>query len=397
MKRSILAATILAALASSATAADVTVYGRVDLGVSYQNSSVKFEGNELTKTDSFTMDSGNSTASRFGIKGSEDLGNGVQVGFILENGFTADDGALKTSGSIFDRQSTLFIKGSAGTLYAGRMGSLISDAGSVGFYAGTVSPFGSGWGSISGHTGLFANYTTRYNNTLAYVSPTVHGTTLYAQYAMGDKDENNSTNDRYYALGAKYAVGNLELAALVDYANKQSVFDDSTIDPDDGLTFNVGGSYNFGLLKAFAAAQYFSNVSDAASIGKTTIKELGKLSGADLPSGMSSALSMDGWGVNIGLTAPVFGGTALLSAGYMDGDAEIHTGDPDDEALNNVFDNDIKAWALSAGYTYDLSKRTSLYAGAGYTYKELKTSIVGTGFKGKSQTYQLMTGLVHKF
>lgn len=81
----------------------------------------------------------------------------------------------------------------------------------------------------------------------------------------------------------------------------------------------------------------------------------------------------------------------------MDGDAEIHTGDPDDESLNNVFDNDIKAWALSAGYTYDLSKRTSLYAGAGYTYKELKTSIVGTGFKGKSQTYQLMTGLVHKF
>lgn len=61
---------------------------------------------------------------------------------------------------------------------------------------------------------------------------------------------------------------------------------------------------------------------------------------------MSSALSMDGWGVNLGLTAPVLGGTALLSAGYMDGDAKIHTGQSVDSELNDIFDNDISAWAI---------------------------------------------------
>ena len=55
--------------------------------------------------DSFTMDSGNASGSRFGFKGTEDLGNGLTVGFILENGFDADTGK---DGTMFNRGRQLW-------------------------------------------------------------------------------------------------------------------------------------------------------------------------------------------------------------------------------------------------------------------------------------------------
>lgn len=405
MKKTLLALALLGAFAATASAADVSVYGRIDLGVSYQNTKLIKDGADYSKNDTFTLDSGNSTGSRWGIKGGEDLGNNWKVGFVLENGFKADDGTM-TDG-LFARESTLSITGPIGTIYAGRMGTLISDAGSVGFYAGTVSPFGSGWGSISGHTAIFAAYTTRFNNTLAYVSPTFNGLTVYAQYAMGNSDENNSTNDRYYALGAKYAAGNLELAGLVDWTNKTSYFKTGTTDnpgikgtisPDDTVTFNLGGSYDFGVVKAFAAAQYFLNSSDPAGITSTVLKTQSfKDANTNLDAVYKSGVSADGWGLNLGLTAPVGAGTLLVSAGYMDGDADFKAGD---NAFFNDEDGkigDVKAYAFSVGYTYPFSKRTSVYGAAGYTYKELKATDFDGLDKGKSKNYQFMTGIVHKF
>ena len=39
------------------------------------------------------MASGQNSGSRWGLKGTEDLGF-AKVGFVLENGFTSDDGKL---------------------------------------------------------------------------------------------------------------------------------------------------------------------------------------------------------------------------------------------------------------------------------------------------------------
>ena len=406
MKKTLLALALLGAFAATASAADVSVYGRIDLGVSYQNTKNDIKGTTTTK-ETFTLDSGNSSGSRWGIKGSEDLGNNWKVGFVLENGFRADDGTMVDG--LFARESSLWASGPIGTIYAGRLTTLISDAGSIGFYAGTVSPFGSGWGNISGHTNIFSKYSARYNNSIAYVSPTFAGTTIYAQYAMGNTDENNSTNDRYYALGAKYAGGNLELAAVVDWLNKQSVFttgdtaankDKANIDPDDTITFNLGGSYDFGVVKTFAAAQYFINSSDPAGLGTLGINTF-KLTGITFEGAntgkdavIKSGISADGWGINLGLTAPIATGTLLLSTGYMDGDADYKTGN-DYATFKDGKIGDVKAYAFSAGYTYPFSKRTNVYVGAGYTYKELKLD--STGDKYKNKTFQAMTGILHKF
>ena len=202
-KKSIAALAVLSLSAGLASASEVTLYGIVDNGLLYKHSKVETNG-VSTKTDSFDLESGISSPSRFGIKGSEDLGNGMTVSFKLENGFESGTGALKTDSKLFDRESTLFIKGGFGTVYAGRMGTLVSDAGSVGFYGSMASALATGWSdNIAGHNAVMANYSSRYDNTIAYVSPEFAGVTIYAQYAMGDTNEHKASNDRYAALGAE--------------------------------------------------------------------------------------------------------------------------------------------------------------------------------------------------
>lgn len=57
-------------------------------------STDKGYGEDVNK---FDMRSSQNSSNRFGVKGEEDLGNGVKVGFSLENGFSSDDGKLSTA------------------------------------------------------------------------------------------------------------------------------------------------------------------------------------------------------------------------------------------------------------------------------------------------------------
>ena len=85
-KKSIAALAVLGAFAAgSAVAADVTIYGRADLGLRFTHVDSDMSGYD--DVDTFEMATGNYTGNRVGIKGSEDLGNGMTVAFVLENGF----------------------------------------------------------------------------------------------------------------------------------------------------------------------------------------------------------------------------------------------------------------------------------------------------------------------
>ena len=92
-KKSLVAVAVLGAAAFSAQAADVQLYGLVDYGFQYAEKDT----GAGKATHNFDMKSGMNSGSRFGLKGVEDLGNGYKVGFVLENGFNADDGTLGTS------------------------------------------------------------------------------------------------------------------------------------------------------------------------------------------------------------------------------------------------------------------------------------------------------------
>ena len=119
MKKTLIAMGVLGAFSSLAFAAsNVTLYGVIEEGVMVSKAK--------HKDTTVQMKSGFDQGPRWGIKGVEDLGNGYNVGFILEQGFSADTGAEGTAGKAFNRESFMYVNGGFGKLGVGRTGALSS-------------------------------------------------------------------------------------------------------------------------------------------------------------------------------------------------------------------------------------------------------------------------------
>lgn len=400
MKKTLAAVAVLGAFAGSALAADVQLYGIVDTGFQYLNAD-----SDVGTSDSinkFSMESGMQSGSRFGLKGTEDLGNGVTVGFILENQFSSDTGALKNEDSFFHREASLFLEGGFGKVAFGRMGSINGGVSSWGKY-GVISAFGTSWGNYSAQAGNWAVGGGMWDNMIAYETPSFAGFKVFAQYGMGNTlsdeyvkvhlttektwgTENESSSDRYYAIGASYANGPLNLYFAVDSINYSSASlittgaDAGNLsygDKDDSLTVTLGGNYDFEVVKLFAGAQYFDEV------------KLSKLNGAvnyDSTFTNGFAGSVKGWSVGVSGSIPVAGGNVLVGAAYLDA-----------EAADSVDNGDeMTRWIVSAGYDYPLSKRTNVYGVVTYNQDSLE---YGTANKDDTDPYVfgVMVGLRHKF
>ena len=265
MKKSLLALALLGAFTASAFAEpSVTLYGRIDTGLVYTHKNLD---NTAGSTDTFSMDSGVTTGSRWGLKGSEDIGN-AKVGFVLESGFNSDDGTSGQNNRLFGREAQVNISGAYGTLYAGRLASIASDSGSIG-YLGDVSAFPSAYGFVGNQQGSTGTAYGRYDNTLAYETPTFGGLQGAIMYSFkGDTKasdsnvanarENSGDADRYLAAGLRYKAGKAAVVLTGDmtmYGNDAANYGNV----DNGYSFILGGNYDFGVAKAFAKVTYFDN------------------------------------------------------------------------------------------------------------------------------------------
>lgn len=385
MKKTLAAVAVLGAFAGSAVAADVTLYGLVDYSVRYQNLDADMAG--VDKTNKVDMKSGANSGSRFGLKGTEDLGNGVKVGFVLENGFDADTGALgdKEGNRLFDREAQLFVDGSFGRVSFGRVGQLASANGSYGLL-GVTGPFSTGYGdATSGLKFVGANGFTRFDNTITYMTPSFGGLTVYAQYSSSVSStgtENESDTDRAYGIGAKFVGAGLTLVGVVDSTNYQSFGKDAVSKGmDDALTVTLGGNYDFQVAKVYFGGQYFDNAKTVATTNVIVDTNNNK---AKIGSGYTlGSLGAEGWGLGLGVGVPVMGGTASAYAGYLDADSV------DDS------DASLKRFTGAVGYSYTFSKRTSMYSTLSYTKDEYKAN--GTADKVKPTSVEAIVGLIHKF
>ncbi len=377
-KKSLVAVAVLGAAAFSAQAADVTLYGIIDTVLGYTNKDVG-HGDDVS---TFDMRTGQNSASRFGIKGEEDLGNGLKVGFSLENGFNSDDGALTTDGRLFDREALLYVASDFGELGMGRQGEMASGNGRYGLFGGKVSPFSTGWSDIAGHKYVMGAGFGRMDNAVTYKTPTFAGVNVLAQYsfkkdnkseATKDQREGSSAVDRQYALGASFTAGDLYLTGIVTQTNLASVNAAGTAkNVDDPLTVSLGGNYDFGVAKLYVATQYFKDSGLAvAAIEKTNV-----------------GTAFDGFGLTVGADVPAFGGTAKVLVGYMD--AEDQGADAKD------MHKDMQRYTFSVGYEYPLSKRTFVYGGAGY-YMDSYDKVKNTTWDDKASVAAVSLGLVHKF
>lgn len=400
MKKTLAALAVLGAFAAgSAYAADVTLYGVVDLGLKYTHADSDKQGEDAT--DKLEMKSGSQSGSRFGLKGSEDLGNGMKVGFVLENGFEADSGTLGQSGRLFGRESQVNLSGSFGEISFGRVGQLTSGNGSYGI-TGNLSPFGTSWaGSVEGST-FMVGYG-RFDNTVTYKSPEFYGVRVYAQYSFDantkdawDKTEHGadytghtegkSDSTRYGALGVTYGNGPLALVFTADWYNWSNNWNyyvgDQPEDVDDGYAFTLGGSYDFQVVKAYLGFQYFDNLLVDSSDGTDD-----NISFASIGTGTSGYIK--GYSVMAGVDAPLFGGTGMFAVGYADTeDTDVDEGDAKAESTR---------WGVSAGYSYPLSKRTNVYGVAAWYQDSIDNEGGVKGADRDPSNAMVFVGMRHKF
>ena len=386
MKKTLAAVAVLGAFAGSALAADVQLYGIVDMGLNYTH--IDGDG-AYEDMDSFSMESGQQSGSRWGIKGTEDLGNGLTVGFVLEDGFSADTGSEGTN-PMFDRESMLFLQGGFGKVAFGRIGSFNQGQGSFS-KIGMLTPFGTSFGDYAAQAGNVFASSTRYDNSIVYETPNFAGFQVTAMYSMGntgdDGVENESSSERYYGIAATYKNGPAAAYLAIDSTNYKSWGETHGSDMEDAMTVTLGGSWDFEVVKAYIGAQYFDEVK-VSSLGgiidnNAYTNEATKFSTANL--------KVTGYSVLIGADAPLAGGKLMAAAAYMDGEQS----DFEEDYNNHKFD--FTRWVISAGYDYPLSKRTNVYAVASYMDDELEGKGANDGADWNPSAYTFMVGMRHKF
>jgi predicted porin len=387
MKKTLVGLAAAAAMCS-ASAASVTLYGIIDTGFAYNSYN---DDNYSTLTDnadnSFGMMSGQSSGSRFGLKGVEELGNGLTVGFILENGFNSDTGAMGDD-RLFNRESSIYIEGGFGKFGMGRLSTLANDSGTTGL-GGYFSSFGTGWGDVGVQSYMQAYRPTRMDNMVYYKTPNFAGAEVWVLYGMGDEEdktyENESSRDRYYAAAVTYNNGGLSLYGAVDVLNKASfgTANNTADTKDDQITITAAVNYDCGFAKSYLGVHWFDN---AKAVGASSYDgDWSRLGNFGETQGYGDA---NGWSVMLGVDIPVGNGKVKTTLGYLDASS-------DNEGIGSAdADQDLKRFMVGAGYEYYLSKRTTVYMGAGYLQDSIDTA------KGNSYDpswVQVNCGLKHKF
>ena len=212
MKKTLIAMGVLGAFSSLAFAAsNVTLYGIIEEGVIVQKA--KHGDNKVE------LNSGFGQGSRWGIKGVEDLGNGYSAGFVLEQGFNADNGNEATSGKAFNRESFLYVKGGFGSFGFGRTGAL-SFAQTQAILTGWA--FGTSYGAGSWQSAIANNFS-RMDNVLSYATPSFNGFTGHVMYSNGltSDSEKWSDNNHYYGIGVKYQANAIRSSLIFEAADNK--------------------------------------------------------------------------------------------------------------------------------------------------------------------------------
>lgn len=414
-KKSLIAIAALGAFAGSAMAADITISGRIDTGLNYHWNKVTDTDPKVdtVKEDTFGMKAGQYSGSRITIKGSEELGNGMKAGFILENGFNGDDGTWGQS-RLFGREAIVYLEGDFGHFSMGREGALTSGVGSYNLVYGYL-PYGTGWGDYAGNKGQFMiGDRDRFNNTLTYRSPSFAGVQVFAQYSLdadGQEDEHSGVNKRYAALGATYNVGAFSTALVVDTIMNGR--DDASANKEDSLGISWGASYDLGFTKPMFLVQYGKNENQMAGFSTTDYNETTK----DDATRAFDNDGLKGFAVALGAVTPLFGGnlytTVQYADGEIDGDATMQytkdfnkNGTPNwaGDVSYDRYTGDVQRWGVTVGYDYPLSKRTKLYGFAAYNEGEFKytdyeglTGTTGESGKIKQKDIEAGVGLIHYF
>jgi predicted porin len=283
-----LAVAAVASAAASAQTANVTLYGVVDTYIAnVRASSGRTAANAVVAgATTNQMDAGGLSGSRFGFRGSEALGGGLNAVFTLEGGINSDIGTSAQGGAIFGRQAFVGLNGGFGSVTAGRQYApifyVMADSDSDG-----LSNFSPVTHQMLSNNGAQSPTSLRINNSLVYASPSMGGFGVRAMWAFGESPAGTGAG-RNLGLNATYANG--PIFAGVGYADLKNATGTSV-----SRAMIVGGSFDAGAAKISADYYAWKNPSSDARVKSWVL-------GANVPLGAASLVGQVGQFKNSGLS-----------------------------------------------------------------------------------------------
>jgi len=369
MKKSLIAGAVALAFAGAAFAqSSTTLFGVVDGGVTH----TQFKGVNGQKATNNGFMNGGQAGNRWGVRGSEDLGNGLQAVYVLESGFGLNNGVSAQGNRLFGREAAVGLASSDfGRVTFGRQPIM-----AYRWFSSVATPFSIG-NYQARAAGAFSHGQTRYDNQIQYQSPSFDGVQVGLGYSFNTngsssfKTNAGDPNTRAWTSAVRYVNG--PLAAVMTY--------DSVKQPTTGLGIRASAWY--------AAASYdFTAVKVHAGLGTNRNGWLGnqpnELRNSDVGIGAIPAFNRGfrSYSYSLGVSAPVDANSKVLASWSMV--------DPDKKGTAYAANQSLKSQHIySLGYNYALSKRTNVYALASYA----DDLVFGDGNKARS----LGVGLRHNF
>jgi predicted porin len=399
-KTLVAAAVGLTAAAASAQTANVTIYGSIRVAI----EAARYSGPvSATATKSSRIVSLDNVSSRFGLRGSESLGGGMNAIFQLESGFAPDDG----TGGIASREAWVGLQGGFGTVKLGYGLTAYDDVLGWAHHQGANS-FENRNNGVSGGAGfakqdLFTNYRgsaqcnssafdARYGNSLTYETPNFSGFSARTTYGfLGEAAKDSCTG---FDTAVKYSNGPVRVG--LTYVNHRNFT-------------GIGGGATTGLITVKhnqdAIRGYASFDAGVVKVDATYEQARYK------PAGVT--LKYKYW--EIGALAPL--GASTFGVQYSSRDKGLAAlYDPVDRRLEVGGSNAavpvsatnlpliLAAWDQGGGkhltltHDYALSKRTTIRSY--YTMLTNEATAVGTtaiSFAGKTKINVLSSGIWHSF
>ncbi|BAO90862.1 porin [Caballeronia cordobensis] len=361
-------------ISGHASAQSVQLYGIVDTGIEYVSHANKL-GDSVVRMPAIT----GSTPSRWGLRGSEPIGNGYSLRFNLENSFNLRAGDLNQGGRLFGRQAWVGISGPTGSWFLGRQNTatlytvLDNDV---------MGPAIYGIGSVDAYIP-----NARSDNAIGYVG-TYRYVTIGATYSFGRDAVGGNTPGQGLCAGSVPGAPTQcrQWTAMIKY---------------DGPTFGGGLSYDEQRGGTGAAANFFDGVP---------------------PVPMTSASDIDS---RLLVAGHVTFGKVKVEGGWLHRNTENQSAEPD--IRSDIFfgglsyqvtpamiaeaeiirvinqQHDSRATLSTVRGIYLLSKRTALYAQVGYLWNSAQAAYTisagGGGTTPRRGTNQLgaMAGVRQTF
>lgn len=227
---------------SASAQSSVTLFGVLDEGINYTSNAGGKSAWQMASIDLAT--------SRWGLKGTEDLGGGLHAIFDLESAFNVENGQAIYGGRLFGYQSYVGLQSdSYGTLTFGRQYDSITDV------IGLTTANGNWAGYLFSHPldNDNTDATFHANNSVKYQSPVIAGLSVTAMYGFSNLAGGFASN-RMFAAGVKYAIGDFSVGAVYENLSAPGSTAVGSQPSDDYVTFTarnqkiygVGATYSLG-------------------------------------------------------------------------------------------------------------------------------------------------------